>query len=110
MNIQADRNDSRPGAAAPVDDDPVLRLIGILDECMGGLAEQLTLQLEDKIRGELGGEMLYIARERWIDKSSRDAEIRAHKAAGRSLGWLSLRYLLSRTQIRRILADGEPLP
>lgn len=88
-------------------DDPVLRLLDIVARCTGSFDEQMAAQVEEQIRSELGGGSVYIARERWVDRSSRDAEIRQHKAAGRSLGWLSLRYLLSRTQIRRILAEGE---
>lgn len=104
---------AKPSRAMPEDqptDDPVLRLLDIIASCTGGFDEQLARQIEDQVRGEFGGGRIYIARERWTDKSSRDREIRAHSEAGRSLGWLSVRYLLSRSQVRRILAEGDTPP
>jgi Mor family transcriptional regulator len=86
--------------------DDVQRLVALFARCMGGFDDQMALQVEDQIRGEFGGASVYIARERWSDKRGRDESIRAAAAAGRSIGWIAHRYVLSRTQVWRILAEG----
>lgn len=90
----------------PTSDD-VQRLVELLSRCIGGFDEQMALVVEDQIRGEFGGAAIYIARERWADKRGRDESIRAAAAAGRSIGWIAARFVLSRTQVWRILTEGQ---
>ncbi len=87
--------------------DDVQRLVELLSRCIGGFDEQMAMVVEDQIRGEFGGAAIYIARERWADKRGRDESIRAAASAGRSIAWIAARFVLSRTQVWRILAEGQ---
>lgn len=71
-------------------------------------ARRLVAQAEDELRDAWGGEKHYVPRASWVDRSGRDAAIRADRAEPRSLsyGELSVKYGLSKSQVKRICEDG----
>jgi hypothetical protein len=81
------------------ENDVVLRFVAIVQQCTGGIDEQIALQIESQIRSEFGGDEPYIARARWVDIDERDRMIRADP---RPLGEIALDYGLSKSSVCRI--------
>jgi hypothetical protein len=83
------------------ENDVVLRILEIVQQCTGGIDEQVALQIEAQIRNEYGGDEPYIARARWRDIAERDRMIAADP---RLLREIALDYGISKTQVQRIKA------
>jgi Mor family transcriptional regulator len=83
------------------ENDVVLRFVEIVQQCTGGIDEQVALQIEAQIRNEYGGDEPYIARARWRDIEERDRMIATDP---RSVREIALDYGLSKTTVARIKA------
>jgi Mor family transcriptional regulator len=83
------------------ENDVVLRILEIVQQCTGGIDEQIALQIEAQIRNEYGGDEPYIARARWRDIEERDRMIAADP---RSVREIAIDYGLSKTTVARIKA------
>lgn len=86
-------------------EDFVAQLLALVQFHIGGVDHVVAMRLEEQIRQQFGGERVYVHRAGWFDQIERDARIREERSQGRSLGWLSIRYALSRSQVRRICGE-----
>jgi len=68
---------------------------------------RLRAELDDRIRSNWGGQLVYIHRAAWNDREQRDTLIRSDRANGISLRDTALKYGVSRTQVRRICGELE---
>lgn len=66
---------------------------------------RLRAELDDRIRSNWGGQLVYIHRVAWNDREQRDALIRADRVNGFSQREISLKYNVSRVQVRRICGE-----
>ena len=96
-------------------DDPVERMVELAMAAqmrlmlayMDAMKENLRAELQQATRSEFCGEQLYFGKGTQARNDSRDAAIRADKAAGMSLRAIAKKHHMSKTQVSRVLVkDG----
>lgn len=96
-------------------DDPVERMVELAMQAqtrlmlayLDAMKENLRSELLQATRSEFGGEQPYFGKGTQARNDTRDAEVRADKAAGLSLRAIAKKHHMSKTQVSRVLVkDG----